>query len=304
MRYFRWLLLPAAMFWLTAYESQSLDQCLAETTVDCALDEAALAAQKIDDRSRRAMAYSYLARVQADAGRYADARENLTVAGILKRGIMDPRPRDGISSNQARVHALLGEFDKALAIAEDISNPTVAVRAWSWIAASQATAGDNTGANLSVERALTAAADIPQERIGFPLALMAIAKAYAGKHDEALAAAVAALDIASRYEDDLWQARVASLAAVAQAAAGEREQARESLARAATNLSRLVGDRAPLEQRGSAQAFIAWAQALSGDGEGARAGLEALKVPIRDMPNPYWPSIFLSVTALVLANTD
>ncbi len=40
MRKFRWLLVPVALFWLTGYESQSLNDCLAATTADCALDEA------------------------------------------------------------------------------------------------------------------------------------------------------------------------------------------------------------------------------------------------------------------------
>lgn len=46
MRSFRWLLLPAAQFWLTGYEAQSLDECLAETTVDCAIEQAVVAARK------------------------------------------------------------------------------------------------------------------------------------------------------------------------------------------------------------------------------------------------------------------
>ncbi len=54
MRVFRWLLLPAAFFWLTGYESPSLDECLAETTVDCALEEAVAAAGAVEDRRQRA----------------------------------------------------------------------------------------------------------------------------------------------------------------------------------------------------------------------------------------------------------
>jgi tetratricopeptide (TPR) repeat protein len=304
MRKFRWLLLPAALVWLTGYEAQSLDECLAETTVDCAIDQAVVAARKIDKPTLRAAAYSYIARVQADAGRDAGAREHLVLVGILKRQIMEPGLRDGISSNQARVHALLGEMDQALAIAENVHESAAAVRAWSWVAESQARAGDNEGANQSIVRALTAAAEMPQERIAFPLALMAIAEAQAGERDEALEAAAAALELASRYDDQLWQARVASLAAVAQAAAGDRGQAVESLVRAEVHLSRLSEGDAPPEQRSSALAFIAWAQALAGDGPGARARLEDLKALIREMPDHYWRSISLSAIALVLAKSE
>jgi tetratricopeptide (TPR) repeat protein len=304
MRKFRWLLLLAALVWLTGYEAQSLDECLAETTVDCAIDQAVVAARKIDKPTLRAAAYSYIARVQADAGRDAGAREHLVLVGILKRQIMEPRLRGGISANQARIHALLGEMDQALAKAESVHEPAAAVRAWSWVAESQARAGDNEGADRSVERALSAAAEMPQERIAFPLALMAIAKAHAGDRDEALAAAAAALDLASRYDDELWQARVASLAAVAQAAAGERDQAVESLARAAAHLSRLTEGGAPPEQPSSALAYIAWAQALAGDGDGARARLDDLKALIREMPDHYWRSVSLAAIALVLAKLD
>ncbi len=294
MRKFRWLLLPAALFWLTGYEAQSLDECLAETTAACAIDQAVLAARKISKQTLRATAYSYIARVQADAGRDSDARAHLAQVSLLKREIQEPGLRDGISANQVRVHAMLGEFGEALAFAESIGNPLAAVRAWSWVAESQARAGDNAGADQSIERALAAAAELPMEQMAYPMALMAIAKAHEGEREEALAAAGAALDLASRYNDELWQARVASLAAVARAAAGERCQAAESLARAEAHLSRMVADGAPVEKHGSALAFIAWAEALSGDRERARTRLEPLKELIRDLPDHYWRSIYMS----------
>ena len=277
MRKYRWLLLPAALFWLTGYESRSMDECLAETTVGCAIDQAVLAARTIGDQSQRAAAYSYIARVNADTGHDADAREYLALAGVAKREVMAPNLRAGISASQARINAMLGEFGEALALAEAIDNPVAAVRAWSWIAESQARAGDNTGADRSIERALAVAAKLPVEQMAFPMAMMAVAKAHEGEHEEALAVADAALDLASRYDNDLWQARVASLVAVAQAEAGEHIRAAKSLARATAHLSRLVADGAPVEQHGSALAFIAWAEALSGDSAGARTRLEALK---------------------------
>ncbi|MCK4867195.1 MAG: hypothetical protein KAT39_04030, partial [Alphaproteobacteria bacterium] len=165
MRKFRWLLLPAALFWLTGYEAQSLDECLTETTAACAIDQAVLAARKISKQTLRATAYSYIARVQADAGRDSDARAHLAQVSLLKREIQEPGLRDGISANQVRVHAMLGEFGEALAFAESIGNPLAAVRAWSWVAESQARAGDNAGADQSIERALAAAAELPMEQM-------------------------------------------------------------------------------------------------------------------------------------------
>jgi hypothetical protein len=45
MRNIQRLLPPLAPLWLTGCESQSLNECLAETTVDCAMDQAVAAAR-------------------------------------------------------------------------------------------------------------------------------------------------------------------------------------------------------------------------------------------------------------------
>lgn len=304
MRKLRWVLIPAALFWLTGYEAQPLSDCLTETAIDCALEQAAVAANQVGKDGQRAIAYSYIARVAADAGRYADARKYLDLAGSIKRTLIEVTYRDGISRNQARVHAMMGEFAEAIALAEGIGDAAAASMAWSWIADSQARAGDIAGADRSLALALEAASELPAEKLGFSMALMAVVKADQGARDEAMGAADAALKLSRRYDDDMIQARVASLAAVAQAAVGEQGRARESLALAEAGLARMAEDGAPSQQRGSALSYIVWAQALSGDGDGARARLGEVKALVPEIADHYYRSTYLAAIALVLAKTN
>jgi len=304
MRKLRWVLIPAALVLLTGYEAQSLSDCLAETTVDCALEQAVVAATQIGKDGQRAVAYGYIARVAADAGRYADARKYLGQAGSIKRTLIELTYHDSISRSQARVHAMMGEFAEAIALAEGIGNSASASMAWSWIAESQAKAGDIAGADRSLALALEAATELPPEQLSFSLALMAVVKAHGGAHEEAMGAADVALELSRRYDDDMVQARVASLVAVAQSAIGERGRARESLAVAGAGLARMAEDGAPSQQRGSALSYIVWAQALSGDGDGARARLGEVKALVPEIVDHYHRSTYLAAIALVLAKAE
>ena len=193
MRMLRWILLPVAFFWLTAYESRSLDECLAETTVDCALDQSIAAAGEIEDRRQRAGALSYIARVQADIGREADARDTIEKVLFLKRDFMDSDAHDGIAANLARIYALLGDVDRAMETVEGIGDPGRVTMAHAWIAQSQARAGDKGGADMTISRALAAAEDLSREQLAFLFAQMAIARAYTCDKEDTLAIADSAL---------------------------------------------------------------------------------------------------------------
>ena len=208
MRKFHWLLLPVALFWLTGYQSSALNECLAETTVDCAIDQSAAVAVTIEERRERARALAYIARVQADTGREADARKTIDKILALKRDIMDANTQDGLDSSLARIQGLLGDFGKALEIVEGIGNPGRVVLTYAWIAQSQAMAGDEAGFDLSVSKALAAAENVPRDRLAFPFAQLAIAHGYMGDHEEALAIADSALKLSGKFNSDPIQARV------------------------------------------------------------------------------------------------
>lgn len=301
---FRWILLPVAFFWLTAYESRSLDECLAETTADCALDQAIAAAGEVEDRRLRAGVLSYVARVQVDIGRVADARDTIEKVLFLKRDIMDSDAHDRIAANLARVYALLGDVDKAVETVEGIGDPGRVTMAHAWIAQSQAMAGDKGGADLTISRALAAAEDLPGEQLAFVFAQMAIARAYTGDEVETLAIADSALKLSARFNSDLLRARVAALVAVAESAAGAQDRAKGSLERAKEFLADMESANAPARDRASVLAYLAWAQALTGDREGAMASTEPLKELIRDQLDSYSRSSQLAAVALVLVKAE
>lgn len=300
----RWLLVPVVLFWSAGAQGQSLEECLANATIDCALAQAVEAADLAETDDRRGLAYSYIARVAADAGRYADARRYYREADVIKRGLAEVNLRDSISGNQARVHAMMGEFGEAMALADDIVNIGVAVRSWSWIAHAQAVAGDRAGSDLSLKTALELAAGIPRDRLAFSLALMGVVRAHQDERDDALGAVRAALELADRYEPEMIQVRVAALATVARAVAGEGELAKEALARAEAGLDRMKKDSAPASDQSSAMSYIAWSQALSGDGVGARRRLDEMAGLARQIADPYYRSIYLAAIALVLAKSE
>ncbi len=222
----RWLLILSVLFWSVAAQGQSLEKCLANATIDCALAQAVIAANAAEMDGQRGLAYSYIARVAADAGRYADARRYYAEAGAIKRSLIEVNFREAISGNQVRVHAMMGEFGEAMTLADGIADAVVASRSWSWIAHGQAVAGDRRGSGLSLNKALELAGDISQERLAFSLGLMGVVRAHQGERDDALGAVEAALELADRYEPEIIQVRVAALAAVARAAAGEGELAK------------------------------------------------------------------------------
>jgi tetratricopeptide (TPR) repeat protein len=304
MRKFHWLLLPVALFWLTGYQSSALDECLAETTVDCAIDQSAAVAVTIEDRRERARAFAYIARVQADTGREADARKTIDKILALKRDIMDPGTQDGLDSSLARIHGLLGDFGKALKILEGIGNPGRVILTYAWIAQSQATAGDKTGVDLSISRALAAAKDVPREQLAFPFAQIAVARGYMGEKEEALAIADSALKLSGKFNSDPIQARVLTVVAVAENAVGAQGRAKASLDRAKEFLADMESTNAPAKDLASLLAYLAWAQALTGDREGTLASLEPLKVLIRDNLAPYSQSSQLAAIALVLNKAE
>lgn len=304
MRMLRWILLPVALFWLTAYESRSLDECLAETTVDCALDEAVLAAGKIGKQSLRATAYSYIARVQADIGREADARNMIEKVLFLKRDIMDSSAHDRIAANLARIYALLGDVDKAMEIVEGIGDPGRVTMAYAWIAQSQAMAGDKGGADMTISRTLAAAEDLSRDQLAFLFAQLAIARAYTGDEVETLAIADSALELSARFNSDLLRARVATVVAVAESAAGAQDRANISLGRVKGLLAGMESPSAPAKELASVLAYLAWAQALTGDREGALASTELLKPLIRDRLDTSSQSSQLAAIALVLVKAE
>ena len=300
----RWLLILAALFWSPAAQGQSLEECLANATIDCALAQAVLAANAAETDGKRGLAYSYIARVAADAGRYADARRYYGEASAIKRSLIEVKYLEAISGNQVRVHAMMGEFGEAMTLADGIVDAVVASRSWSWIAHAQAIAGDRAGSDLSLKRALELAAELSQDRLAFSLALMGVVRAHQGEHDDALSAVNAALELADRYEPAIIQVRVAGLAAVARAAAGERELAMEALVLAERGLIGMKQAGAPARDQSSALSYIAWAQALGGGGAGVQVRLNEMTALVPEVDDPYYRSIYLAAIALVLAKSE
>lgn len=304
MRMLRWLLLPAALFWLTAYESRSLDECLAETTADCALEQAIAAAGEIEDRRWRASALAYIARVQADTGREAEARNMIDKVLFLKRDIMDPSSRDWLDTNLVRIYALLGDFGKAMETLEGIGDPGRVVLTYSWIAQSQARAGDKAGVSATVSRALGVAKDLSRDQFAVPFAQMAIALAHTGDKAETLALVDSAVQLSASFDNDMLRARVATIVAVAENSAGAQDRARASLDRAQELLADMESASAPAKELASVLAYLAWAQALTGDREGALDSTETLKVLIRDRLDTSSQSSQLAAIALVLVKAQ
>ncbi len=61
---------------------------------------------------------------------------------------------------------------------------------------------------------------------------------------------------------------------------------------------------APARDKGSALSYIAWAQALSGDGAGAQVRLNEMTALVPEVVDPYYRSIYLAAIALVLAKSE
>jgi tetratricopeptide (TPR) repeat protein len=300
----QWLLILTVLWWSAAAQAQSLEECLANATIDCALAQAVIAANAVKTDGQRGLAYSYIARVAADGGRYADARRYYDEASVIKRGLIEVNFRDAISGNQVRVHAMMGEFGEAISLADGIANKAVASRSWSWIAHAQAIAGDRAGSGLSLDRALEMAAEMSQDRLAFSMALMGVVRADQGEREDALGAVDAALELADRYEPDIIRVRVAALAMVARAVAGESELAKEALVSAEAGLRRMEQDGATARDLSSAMSYIAWSQALSGDGVGAQARLHEMINLVPEVVDPYYRSIYLAAIALVLTKSE
>jgi tetratricopeptide (TPR) repeat protein len=296
----RWLLVPVALFWLTGYQARSLDDCLKAISTDCALTEAIAAAATVEDGRQRAGALSYIARVQADIGREADARSTLAEVLFLKRDIMDAGTHDWIAANLARVYALLGDFAKAMETAAGIGDPMRLTMAYTWIAQSRAHAKDREGTDSAIAKALAAAEDLPREQLAIPFAQMAIAQARIGDKAETQAIADSARKLSDSFNNSLLQARVATIIAVAESAAGAQGRAKASLGRAKGLLAEMESADAPASELASVLAYLAWAQALTGDREGALASIEPLKALIRDRLDTSSQSSQLAAIALVL----
>jgi tetratricopeptide (TPR) repeat protein len=296
----RWLLVPAALVWLTGFESASLDRCLAETTIECALEEAIAAANAAENKHQRAMGLAYVARVQADIGRGTDAMKMLDEVLFLKRGIMDVAAQNALDSSVARVHALLGNPERAAEIAQGIGDPGRAALAYAWLAQAQAGAGDSVGARKAISLALVAAEDLPREQLAFPFSQLAVAQAYMGERDETLAIVDSALALSERFDRNLIQARIAAVAAVAESAVGEQDRAADSLERVKDILSRMETGNAPAKELGSVLAYLAWAQILTGDSASAFASMDSLKPLIAAEPDGFVRSNQLAAIALVI----
>lgn len=300
----RWLLVPASLFWLTGFEADSLNRCLAETTIECALDEAIAAANSVEDKRRRAMGLAYVARVQADIGRNAEALKMIDRVLFLKRGIMDAAAQNALDSSIARVYALLGNSGMAAEIAQGIGNPARATMAYAWLAQARASAGDRAGAREAISLALAVAEDLSRERLAFPFSQLAVAQAYMGEKDETLAIVDSALALSERFDEDLLQARVTAVAAVAENAVGSRERAIHSIERVQALLDKMKADDVPAKDLGSVLAYQAWSQILTGERAGALASLDSLKPLVASQPDGYVRSNQLAAIALVLGKAQ
>ncbi len=223
---------------------------------------------------------------------------------FLKRDFMDSGAHDRIDANLARIYALLGEVGKATEIAEGIGDPGRITLAYAWIAQIQARDGDRAGADETISLALAQAEDLPQERLAFPFAQMAIARAYAGDKQEALAIADSALGLSDSLDGDMFRARVAAVVAVAESVAGAQDRARASLGRVKEYLADMESDNASARDRSSVLAYLAWAQALTGDREGALASTEPLKALIGGGMVSLSQSSQLAAIALVLVKAE
>lgn len=300
----RLLSIPTILLLLTGFETESLNSCLAETTVECALEEAISAANSIEDHRRRAMGLAYVARVQADIGREAEALKLIDKVLLLKRGIMDAAALNSLDAGVARVHALVGNHEIAAEIAQGIGDPGRAIMTYAWIAQAKASGGDRTGARKAVSLALAAAEGLPRERLAFPFSQLAIAEGYMGERNETLAIVNSALALSDRFNDELLKARIAAGAAVAEAAVGEQERAALSLERVMEILDRMEADGAPAKDLGSVLAYLAWAQILIGNRAEAQANVDSLKPLIANQPDGSVRSNQLAAIALVLGKVQ
>lgn len=300
----RWLSIPTVLLLLTGFETESLNNCLAETTVECALEAAISAANSIEDNRRRAMGLAYVARVQADIGRAGDAGDMIGKVLHLKRGIMDPAAQDGLESGVARVHALLGNIETALEIAQGIGDPGRATMTYAWIAQAQAGAGDIAEARKTITLALAVAEDVPQEQLAISFSQLAIAQAHIGDRDETLAILNSAMALSERYNGDLLKARIAAVAAVAESAVGAQDRAARSLERVKELLDRMEADNAPAKDLGSVLAYLAWSQILTGDRDGSLSSVDSLKSLIATQPDGFMRSSQLAAIALVLGKAQ
>ena len=169
---------------------------------------------------------------------------------------------------------------------------------------SQARAGDKAGADKTISRAVAVAKDVPREQLAFSFALMAIARAYTGDKEETLAIADSALELSARFNSELLRARVAAVVAVAESTAGAKRRAKASLGRLKGLYDDMESANAPANDLASTLAYLAWAQALSGDREGALASTEPLKKLIRGRLDSYSQSSQLAAIALVLVKAE
>lgn len=300
MHLLRLLLLPALVFCLAGYKGASLQACLAETTVQCALDESIAAARSLEDERERASAFAYIARVQADIGRTAEARDMLAKVYALKRGIMDSRAQDGLESGIARIHALLGERGRALEVAEGIGDPARAALTYAWIAQAQAAAGETEAAGRTIALAVEKSERSEDTQLAFLFSQLAIAQAHTGDRKVTLAVADVALRLSWKFNGNMLKARSVSAIAVAEYVAGAGERAAASLQQIRDLVAQMEADREPAKDLGSGYAYLAWAEALAGEPDNAMASLEPLKRLIGDGLEGYSQSSQLAATALVL----
>ena len=269
-------------------------------------DRALAAAKRIEDDWRRVQALIAVAQALAQGGARERARQALDRALAAAKRIESNRYGAQALTAVAQAMTQVGEqeqarqaLDRALAAAERIEKDWRRAQALTAVAQALAQVGDKDQARQALARAL-----VTTERIrwssGRAQALTAVAQALAqgGAFDRALAAA-------ERIESNRYRAQVLTavtqaldqetLVAIAQALAqvGDKDQARQALARALAAAERIED----AERRAQVLTTVAQAMAQVGDREGLSRVLAAAE-RIEDI---YWHAQALTAVAQALA---
>ncbi len=177
-------------------------------------------ARDFQPENGRVDATQLIARVQADAGDFAGARE-------AAAGVTPDFYRAQVLQDIAVDEAKTGHIKEALENVETIPSWLSKVKAWAEIAVVQSRAGDRNGAESTLQKAVQAMSQV--EEIYRPGALdrIAVAQAYLGKMADARKTLIEASAIAKR--KNMGHQTTLLPLAIAQAESGDRAEAEKTL---------------------------------------------------------------------------
>ncbi len=277
-----------------------LDSCLAAPTYGCLIDQAEKAANGLGPEFERINAFAYIVRVVAVTGRQEDARKYMAV---LERSATDGGGPRIVSASLVRAYASMNQLHRARNYAAQITKPNDAGLAYAWLADNEARLGDNAGARESIDRAHSLARGLDAGDSAAVLASIAVAEVSAAKPLRAVEAATTARALALSRAAPYRQVGVLATGAVALFEAGYRSEASQFLGDA-SNAAQTVEADGNVSQHAVSLAYLAWAQAITGEAEPARRSLERLLKLVPDLRSPLGQSLSLAAAAMALAHID